>query len=602
MMTYLPRIGLAAAGALVCTLGAANAQHRLAFSEASGIEVLTLSDSWCAERFELEFRLSADSPLRDRTQLAAFAPRLAPIFDAECPAGTEAQVRVRGQDGSSISGDTAYVMSRDAGWALQGVHASAPPEPASRAAAEAVEPETTLPTDDDSGLRADAAGGSATAEAVPSARAPQGPSVDQLVRTAQELGNEDYLAAVFHFQPQFADLSRFSNSALTLGAMFNCQLQQRASRDEFARRELDAEMAEQARRIAASSSAITSRNFVLRVTARLGDYSFETGAFPFAPLEGSWRLPGYRLERNCWATAHDSVPTSFTLEFDPASAITQIAMSEAEAQRLRAGMRNSRNLETEIVFNITGVEVNRSNAQLAAEPVAVRALLPGNRATVVEFDRAALRENIERARQAVAEAERQRREAERLARIERLESERDIQIERLRERISSTSSPMRRIVMVHGPANTGYVPDRHPSAIAARHRADEGDRMGLVMFRAGRTRDDLVEAEWPSSLRINVRDRDVETPLRRQGWYVAMGPITLDTERSERRREGGLRPALMDADWVFACRSEACEEEASSRELLDLARESVDRQIAEQIAALQAEYNPPASDAGSEAN
>ena len=551
---------LALVGAAAFWTPPAAAQNTLAFSESNGVEIVAQGSPWCRSTLQLQFRLSETSRLRDEAALIDFAPRIAPVLEAECSDAQAAEVRLTDERGDSLGDRPVYRMTAAEGWALaaQGSPAEAP--------------SATSPVSSES----DVENLSETPEPISSEE-----DLEALFASAEPIGNEGFLQAIFHFSPQYGDVSRFENTPLSLGGLFACELQQRANRnDEFAERQLRDEMEPVIANLRESGARILEREFRIRYETALGEYAFDNGAFPISPFDGQLNLGGFDEPRGCRARYNESIPYTFLLRFSEDSELDQLPMSREAAQSYLEDMRrrnfNQREVFADVVYRVTGFDANGGRGVLTVEPVALRLLHRTTQETLLALDRNALEEQRAAAEERRLEAERQAEIERRQAEARRLRDQRDREIEFMGNRLERTSSRAERIFIVHTPEDAASASFDHPSLIAARaERFDEG-QFGVVMFQAGRTRDGITTARWPSPLRVDVRDRSIDLPLARGDWFLAYGEIEADPDATDRP---GLIAALMEADWIFACESEGCEDEGDPDELIERFEERLDERI-----------------------
>lgn len=562
------RTTLLTLGAAAFAAAPAAAQDTLAFSEANGIEIVALGDPWCRSTLELQFRLSETSPLRDEATMTQFAPRLAPVFEAECPEAGAAEVRLTDVDGEGLEGRPAYRMASAQGWAMSVVREAS----GMSSLAAALQEDNDAP--------------SATTEAPPPGETTdEGPPPDEIPEAvftnAEPITNEGYLQTIFHFAPQYADVSRFENTPVAIGGLYACELQQRALRgDEFAARQLRADMEPVIADLRGSAAQILEREFRIQYETSLGEYVFDDGAFPVSPFEGRLNLGGFEEPRGCRVSMNDAIPFSFSLTFSEDAEVDQLSMSREAAQSYLEDMRRrnygQREVLADLIYRVVGFEVNGRAGTLTVEPVALRLLHRTTQETLLSLDRDALESQRQAAEQRRLEAQRQAEIERRQAEAQRLREQRDSEIEFMSRRLENTARAAERIFMVHSPEDARTPDYDHPSLIAAQAERFGEAQIAVVLFQAGRTRDDITNARWPTPLRVDVRDRSVELPLSRGDWYLAYGELDPDPDAADLT---GLSAALLEAEWVFACASDGCEEESAPEALLDHFEERLDARI-----------------------
>lgn len=91
--------------------------HRLAFSERLGVEVFALPDdtgNWCRTDLELALALKDDSALV-KNGVEGFVPKLAPVFDQECPVAEKAVIQAyKAKDREPVG--TTYSATKSGQW------------------------------------------------------------------------------------------------------------------------------------------------------------------------------------------------------------------------------------------------------------------------------------------------------------------------------------------------------------------------------------------------------------------------------------------------------------------------------------------------------
>jgi hypothetical protein len=560
-MSYRPITALALA---IAVSAPAAAQTRLAFSESNGVEVLAYGSPWCGETLDLEFRLSGPSPLRDTSALADFAPRLAPVFNGECPQARTARVRLTEPDGSAMSGAPRYTMSAARGWTI------APEQPGG-----------------------EESGPGAADEAPAAAPIDLSAQFDQ----AAGFGDEDLLDIVFHFTPQFTDVERYPGVPLTVGAVYACQTQRSArGGDEFAQRRLTEEVApridehrNQGARVLGKTFRVNTNLLNGRYQLDLGEYDFDSEVFAledaFGSQVGTILLSG---QRGCSTSFNGSLPNQFVLEFEDDESLTAIPMTRDRAQALVSEYtrrRFSRVVSADALVTVTGFSVENGRGVIQVSPTALRLFEPMNGSEIAAFDASALEAARVAARERREAAEREARIAQRRATAQALEANRDREIEMFESQVETLPNRAYRILAAVGPEDISRPASDHPSLLAARAEQFGEPVSAVLMFRAGRNREDINEARWPAALRVEVRDNDFDGTLRSDDWYVAWGELEMDHDRAD-NAAGQLTPAFLEAEWIYACESDGCEDDADPDALVDAFTERLDARIEEALAEL----------------
>lgn len=528
----------------------ASAQHRIAYSEANGIEVLARTSEWCSINVELEFRLADHSRLRDGDALTRFAPDIGPAIVSQCLQVRTANIRIADENGIPFPASDIYQIRADLNWGFAN-----PPQ-------------------------VDFLGSGIETPSVQRAQAAE-------AATARRMTNDDLVRAIFRYLPQYADLDQYPGTLNSLGAMYECDLMRQAENsNEFARRGFDREVRRHLDRLASSAADIDPMLFLMSYSIPLGEYDFDMSAFQVAPVRARLDI-GLDLQaaEGCQISQSRGLPWDVYLRAPESAFIDRLPMSERRGEALLSALMSRgagrRSVDVEVTYRLTGASANNAQLDIEFEPVRIRFLEPDSGPELYVMDSS----EMGRIREAVEEAERlaeeARGEAEREATRADLLRRREDAEDEIRRRLEYTERREERIFRVHAATENHYVSYGHPSLLAAVAGAAQRSIDVVTIFKAGRNDGETWQSDWPSSLSVSVVD-GVEAEIEMGQWVVVSGKLS-GVEPSD---QPGLYPAEIEAEWVFICEDEFCEADAETDNLLQAYIQRLDDELQENLATL----------------
>lgn len=515
------------AGALVFSLAMiampmglhAASTKQIARSDKLGIELFGVGgENWCAPNAQLQMSRNADSPLTDKEE--TLFPKIAKIFDAECPQMETAQVEVLDDTGTKTR---AFQISKATGWTI-----------VTDAPAQTAQDKTTKDAGKTQTAKSDAPE-PVTAPQPPEkqvsppkqkqaeAKAPP-PQKQVSEQKAIPLTAENVFPLAAHYYPEALNDDRIIDQLATLK---NCDRYKSVRENEFALRDWRQEVKPDILSKVKSASNLFDFSFTFRVNRQ---YNFDTAMLDI----GSFTPRTQKYESRCgWSDDFDNnvfngkVHVSF--EGLPDTFNSKIYLPDelgrAAVDRLEATGNKVRVTYRARLKNVGVVTRWPKHYELKAEFIDVK-IHTGKQMDylLAHHDAAKFSAAREQHKIALQKAEEQQRksEEERLAtqraheqELRRLQSEQENkQAQRLFESLAGDNAVPAKLAALHHDGDPSF---DNPYDIAA-NAFSIGQKLPVRAFVHVGSRDSIgYRAEWPSRVYLTG------TELEEDEWYFVSG-------------------------------------------------------------------------------